>query len=210
VVSKAYDYDALGHSLHIPSGELFVILLHETVYGVFEDLSRAGKLRFPPALTSQGERKECVQLVSLRLGERPRADDEAMFLFMRSGWRGNKQTVEKFRQVLDKNPNNRDALLYLGMSLYQVQDYREAIRVFERLNRLTEHDGRPSAHDWSHIWIGHMYDLLGERDKALEQYRMALASRDSKSTMMYGQYGIGPVNAKIWAQQRIQTPFTRR
>lgn len=43
-VSKIYDYIALGEKFDVPSDELFVIVLHETAYAVFEKLYESGKL----------------------------------------------------------------------------------------------------------------------------------------------------------------------
>jgi len=63
--------------------------------------------------------------------------------------------------------------------------------------------------DWGHVWSGHMYDLLGEREHALSLYHAA-ADSDDKETMMFGQYDIGPITAGDWARQRLETPFTRR
>jgi tetratricopeptide (TPR) repeat protein len=208
IVANIYDYNRLSQSFNIPPDELFIILLHETAYAIFENLSLSGKLRFPAILRGQGEKKESVQLVSVMLVNPPQADDEAMYLFMKSGWRGNQQTIEKFRQVLEKEPKNQNALLYLGFSLYEVKSYQEAIQVFQKLNKLTENDKKQiNIHDWSYIWIGHMYDLLGKREQAIAEYKIVLSS---KSSMQMSQYRIGPITAGEWAKQRIEKPFERR
>ena len=63
--------------------------------------------------------------------------------------------------------------------------------------------------DWGRIWSAQMYDLLGERDQALELYRIVASSGDTQQ-MQFGQYNIGPVTARDWAKQRLESPFTRR
>ena len=62
-------------------------------------------------------------------------------------------------------------------------------------------------YDWARIWIGHVHDVRGDRAAALAAYREVLErSRDSGRLTM-SQYGIGPVTAKEWARQRLDTPF---
>jgi hypothetical protein len=63
--------------------------------------------------------------------------------------------------------------------------------------------------DWGRIWAAHMHDLLGEREQALAIYREVAKSEDT-SQMMFGQYDLGPIAARDWAKERLDTPFTRR
>jgi hypothetical protein len=72
IVAKLYDYDALSSRLNIPSGQLFVILQHETAYSIYQALVAKGILEFPPALEREGQREACSQLVSLFLRKKPK------------------------------------------------------------------------------------------------------------------------------------------
>ena len=206
-LTGAYDYAAAGKKLGIPPEETFLLLLHETAYAVFDTLSRSGALQIPKVLTGSGEMRDAVQLVSLVVGEPPGADDDAMYLFVKSGWRGNVQTVAKFREVVERDPGRARDWLYLGMSLYEIKDYRQAIDAFQKCANHAGSDIRLS--EWAAVWEAQMYDLLGERENALRLYRAVTDSKNN-TTMMFGQYQIGPITAREWAQQRIQTPFTRR
>jgi hypothetical protein len=55
--------------------------------------------------------------------------------------------------------------------------------------------------------MGHMQDLLGFRDDAIQSYRAVL---NGTTIMQHAQYGIGPVSAADWSRQRLEKPFTRR
>lgn len=210
-VSEIYDYMALSEKFDVPSDELFVIVLHETAYAVFEKLYESGKLQIPEILLHEDSKKNSIQLTSLELEQPPSLIDEAMALFMRSGWHGNEEVIKKFREVLNKTPDNMEVLLYLGLSLYDIKRYSESIDIFKRLINLTENKKNELIkYDWSKIWIGHIYDVLGEREKALSCYRNVLKSKHDSGNLMMGQYNIGPITAKEWAEKRIKEPFTRK
>lgn len=210
-VSDIYDYVALSEKFDIPGDELFVIVLHETAYAVFEKLYKSGKLPIPEILLHEDSKKNSFQLASLELEQPPSLTDEAMALFMRSGWHGNEEVIKKFKEVLHQTPDNLEVLWYLGLSLYDAKRYSESIDVFKRLLNLTNHNKDELwKYDWSQIWIGHVYDVLGEREKALSYYRNVLNSKHDSGNLMMGQYNIGPITAKDWAEKRIKEPFTRK
>jgi len=54
-------------------------------------------------------------------------------------------------------------------------------------------------------WLGHLQDLLGEREKALDFYREALKN-DTGRTMRHDQWGLKVDRA--WVEERLKTPFT--
>lgn len=207
LLATAYDYDKLGKQFDLTPEQMFLILGHETAYAIFGKMSHAGLLDVPPILIGQGESREFVRLLSLKLAGPPGPADDAMYLFIKSGWRGNADCVAAFRHVIEVDPQNLDARLYLGMSLYEVGDYRGAIPAFDELTRRAGNNFR--MRDWGRIWSAQMYDLLGERLQALQLYRVVAGSQDTES-MQFGQYEIGPVTAREWATQRLQSPFARR
>ena len=207
LAATAYDFPAMGKQFRVPTDQIFLILLHETAYAIFGRLNRARQLEIPAILQADGNPRGIVDLISLKLGKPPGPDSDAMYLFVKTGWRGNAQTVAAFRRVVELEPGNLQAWLFLGFSLYEIKDYRSAIEAFDQLVGHTGND--PHLRGWGRLWSAHMYDLLGERERALTLYR-AVAESDDKETMMFGQYDIGPVTASDWAKERIATPFTRR
>jgi tetratricopeptide (TPR) repeat protein len=143
----------------------------------------------------------------VQLNKAPKTKDDAMFLYKDS--HGSQQTVEAFQTLVSENPEDLEARLYLGYALYDAKSYREAFDAFQTLNGLAEAK-RDKLGDWSRLWMGQMYDLLGERDQALQQYQMVLSSKESGKTMELSQYGMGSATAKELAQLRISAPFARK
>ena len=56
------------------------------------------------------------------------------------------------------------------------------------------------------VWLGHLADLQGAREKAVAHYQAALAV-DHDEVHRHGQYDMKIDRA--WAEQRLQTPFER-
>jgi tetratricopeptide (TPR) repeat protein len=120
-----FDYKTLGRKFNIPYDELFIVILHETAYAVFEKLHQSGKLEVPDILIGEGDK--------------------------------------------DKTKANR--LISLGLQAPPTP-LDEAIETFGKLARLTENNEKELLkYDWSYIWTGHIYDILGEREKAISFYK---------------------------------------
>lgn len=208
--SRAYDFRSLARMVDVDPGELLIILLHETAYELFENLERTGTLRFPEALRTGEPAAESVNIMSLQLGHSPKWKEEVDLLLMENEWKADANVVDLLRRTVEKDPGNLDVLWALGLACYDVKNYAASLQAFQKFKALTE-KARDTAtitrHDWSSIWIGHMYDLTGERERAVAEYKKVLSST---STMQMSQYRIGPITAGEWARQRIEKPFERR
>jgi tetratricopeptide (TPR) repeat protein len=210
-VAQTFDWEEIGVRLDVHPGDAYVVMLHEVAYALFERLHRAGKLEIPSLLLEGSDTTEAVRLVSLRLNEPPGPLDEAMALFMANGWHGSEEAVAAFERARRDNPHHVSLHWYLGLSLYDIERYDEALNVFERLIQLTAGDPDELLwHDWGRLWMGHVYDVTGDRARALASYGSVLDAEHSSGTLQMGQYGIGPVTAKEWAAERISSPFVRR
>ncbi|MCL5005290.1 MAG: tetratricopeptide repeat protein [Acidobacteria bacterium] len=75
-----------------------------------------------------------------------------------------------FEQVIAKNPQNSRALFGLAVVASNTRKPDIARKYFEETLKAT-HDLRLVT--WSHIYLGRIYDLSGERMQALAQYRAA-------------------------------------
>lgn len=79
---------------------------------------------------------------------------------------------ERFERVLAADPGHPGALFGLAVLASQAGDRQQAKEYFERtLERARE----PRLLGWTHIYLGRILDLEGERQQALEHYRAALA-----------------------------------
>ncbi len=210
-VAVAYDWEEVAQRLGIHPGDAFVVLLHELAYAIFEDLYEAAVLEIPSLLLRRGGTERAVELVSVVRGEPPAPSDKAMALYMKNGWHGSAEVVAQFREVLRTDPDDVELLWYLGLSLYDIEEYGEAVWAFGRVLDLAEGDpDRLFERDWSRIWIGHVCDVTGQRERAVTYYQSVLDSPETSGRGMMGQYNIGPVDVKEWAAQRLETPFARR
>ena len=205
---SAADWRAVGARLETDPRDLFVILLHEIAYSVYERLAAAGRLDVPSVLTDGSPRTDAARLVSLALGRPPRPGDEAMAAWVRNGYRGSDDVVRQFRLAVAAEPDDARFRFHLGTSLYDIGRYAEAVGEFQRAAAAARRDSSAAILiDWSRIWVGHAYDAQGQRPRALAIYRQVARTGEASEQMMMGQYGIGPVTARAWAEQRLQTPF---
>ncbi len=96
--------------------------------------------------------------------------------------------------ALKANPANPQALYLLGRIDLMQGDPDGALDHLTQTVKLS-HDPRTVA--WAHIYLGRMYDIAQtpQRDKALAEYRAALANRDSQP------------DTKAAAERGIQQPF---
>jgi tetratricopeptide (TPR) repeat protein len=90
----------------------------------------------------------------------------------------------------------------LGMLLTEGRRWEEAREALER----TLAEGFPAPHaPW--IWLGHGFDLKGERAEALDCYRKAQAAYNG-IPVRQDQWGM--VLDEAWIAERLRTPFAGR
>ena len=67
--ASLYDYQNLGRTFEISEKEIFLIVLHETAYSLFENMDQLNKLELPAALRNDSSSRTMVQLFSLKLAK---------------------------------------------------------------------------------------------------------------------------------------------
>jgi tetratricopeptide (TPR) repeat protein len=206
--ASAANWTDVGHRLAIDPRDVFVIMLHEIAYSLFERLAATARLDVPRVLTQGSPRNDAVRLVSLMLGQPPRPADEALAAYLRNGWHGSDEVVRRLRLAVAADPGDVFLQWYLGLSLYDVGQYGDAIARFQRVRETARRDSSAQfLYDWSLIWVAHSYDALGQRDRAVSIYRELARTGEAEQQAMMGQYGIGPVTARAWAEQRMESPY---
>ena len=88
--------------------------------------------------------------------------------------------VEAFRRVLARDPDHRRALYGLAVAAVLQGEAERAKELFRRLVvSPPQADARAPAKDplilaWSHVYLGRIYDVEGNRELAMSEYRAAL------------------------------------
>jgi tetratricopeptide (TPR) repeat protein len=97
--------------------------------------------------------------------------------------------------------------LRIGFALYDVEDYEQALPVFERMVQAAVAEESPTWEAVGVIWQGHMLDLLGRREEAIERYGR-VAAMNVEETTHHNSYGMG-YSPSQYAGKRTETPFER-
>lgn len=104
--------------------------------------------------------------------------------------------INQYRQVLQDNPNNSLAHFRIGDILFKLHNYNAALEEFQdSLNG----DLKPKwVEVWSYLKIGEIFDVTGQRDRALNEYERALHTNDNTQ------------GALDLANRYIQKPYTEK
>ncbi len=101
----------------------------------------------------------------------------------------------EYQKALKSNPQSSLANYRIGELLFGMRNYQAAVNSYrDALNG----DLEPRWTEvWSHIAVGKIFDLTGQRDRAISEYRQAIQTNDNTA---------GALNeARHW----IQTPYKR-
>jgi len=81
------------------------------------------------------------------------------------------------QSVLDGDPRSSVAAYRIGEILLRQHDYQASVNAFR--DSLRE-DGDPGWKKvWSHIQAGKIFDITGQRDRAVNEYQLALQAKDN-------------------------------
>jgi tetratricopeptide (TPR) repeat protein len=103
--------------------------------------------------------------------------------------------LTQYQKALEANSQSSLASYRIGEVLFTQRNYQAAVNAYRDSLR---GDGEPHWTEvWSHIAIGKIFDLTGQRDRAVNEYRLAVQTNDNTQ---------GAVNE---ARLYLQKPFTR-
>jgi aminopeptidase N len=101
----------------------------------------------------------------------------------------------EYQKALDANKNSSLASYRIGEVFFMQRNYQSAANSFRDALR---GDGDPKWVDvWSHIELGRIFDLTGQRDRAVNEYRLAVQTNDNTQ---------GAINE---ARALMQKPYQR-
>ena len=102
--------------------------------------------------------------------------------------------LAEYQKALESNPQSSLASYRIGEVLFTQRNYQASVNAFR--DALRGDDEPPWTEVWSHIAIGKIFDLTGQRDRAINEYRLAVQTNDNTQ---------GAVNE---ARQYLQKPYT--
>ncbi|MDE1175512.1 MAG: M1 family aminopeptidase [Edaphobacter sp.] len=101
----------------------------------------------------------------------------------------------EYQKALDANKNSSLASYRIGEVFFMQRNYQSAANSFRDALR---GDGDPKwVEVWSHIELGRIFDLTGQRDRAVNEYRLAVQTNDNTQ---------GAINE---ARSLMQKPYKR-
>ncbi len=101
----------------------------------------------------------------------------------------------EYQKALDSNKNSSLASYRIGEIFFMQRNYQSAANAFRDALR---GDGDPKwVEVWSHIELGRIFDVTGQRDRAVNEYRLAVQTNDNTQ---------GAVNE---ARALMQNPYKR-
>jgi aminopeptidase N/predicted negative regulator of RcsB-dependent stress response len=103
--------------------------------------------------------------------------------------------LAEYQKALTANPLSSLASYRIGEVLFTQRNYQASANAYRDALR---GDGEPKWTEvWSHIALGKIFDLTGQRDRAVNEYRQAVQTNDNTQ---------GAINE---ARRYLQTPFKR-
>jgi aminopeptidase N len=101
----------------------------------------------------------------------------------------------EYQKALDANKNSSLGAYRIGEIFFTQRNYQASANSFRDALR---GDGDPRWTEvWSHIHLGYIFDVTGQRDRAVNEYRLAVQTNDNTQ---------GAINE---ARARMQTPYKR-
>jgi predicted negative regulator of RcsB-dependent stress response len=101
----------------------------------------------------------------------------------------------EYQRALDSNKNSSLATYRIGEVFFMQRNYQSAANSFR--DALRGDDDPRWTEVWSHIHLGYIFDVTGQRDRAVNEYRLAVQTNDNTQ---------GAINE---ARARMQTPYKR-
>jgi hypothetical protein len=104
--------------------------------------------------------------------------------------------LAEYKKALDANPQSSLASYRIGEILFTQHNYQASVNSYR--DALRGDDEPRWTEVWSHIQIGKIFDVTGQRDRAVNEYRLAVQTNDNTQ---------GAVNeARLYLQKPYSAP----
>ncbi len=103
--------------------------------------------------------------------------------------------IAEYQKALAANPNSSLASYRIGEALFSMRNYQASANAYR--DALRGDDDPKWTEVWAHIQLGKIFDVTGQRDRAVNEYRQAVQTNDNTQ---------GALNE---ARQYLQTPYKR-
>lgn len=103
--------------------------------------------------------------------------------------------LAEYQKALTANPNSSLASYRVGEVLFSQRNYQASANAYR--DALRGDDDPKWTEVWSHIQLGKIFDVTGQRDRAVNEYRQAVQTNDNTQ---------GALNE---ARKYLQTPYKR-
>ena len=123
------------------------------------------------------------------------------------GWHSSRQLAGDYSRDWLESFTQMRSFLRTGFALYDVEDYGEALSVFESMQSFALENNDEPYQAMALIWQGHVLDLSGRREEAIHRYSQA-AEMHLDNSWMHGQYDL-KYELSPYAQERMNDPFQR-
>ncbi len=105
------------------------------------------------------------------------------------------EAIKQYQKVVEQNKNNSLAHFRMGQIYFTLRNYNAAA---EELRAALDGNLQPKwVEVWSHLTLGKIFDVTGQRDRAINEYQRALQTKDNTQ------------GALDQANRYIQKPYTQ-
>lgn len=113
--------------------------------------------------------------------------------------------IQQYQKALAIQPNRTLANFRMGEAFFYQKNYQAAANAFREALATVPEPSEKWTEVWSHIYLGEIFDLLGQRERALNEYNKARSTNDNTGMAQdvvqalikkpYTEAGLPPVTA---------------
>jgi aminopeptidase N len=113
--------------------------------------------------------------------------------------------VQQYQKALSIQPNRSLANFRMGEAFFYQKNYQAAANAFREALATVPEPSEKWTEVWSHIYLGKIFDLLGQRERALNEYNKARQTNDNTGQ---AQETVEALIKKPYSESGLVTPTT--